>query len=294
MKRVLTNGSWHLCTDPNCEKYSFSSSVGKRTWLPGPGAAAPPWPDPRPVPAHAAGPPKPASPSSGEGWEGRGTQTYCSTPSRESQPRRCRRAAGSGVQPPAPHWPPPCRDCGEREGRREGGAAPPRPARNGGGPDPWGRGGCVSPAFSLLSAARRVRPAGCAGLFRAGGPGNAGLLLPVPRGSPRVPPSARCLSAGLWRCRRSPFSPPAVSFRARRRIPSAAPSLARGRCTEPPTALWCFKSEGMAEEGSWEGPGAPLPAGPKAGLAQVPAHGTARCPVTDLLLLLLFTSIMFN
>lgn len=169
---------------------------------PGPAPPRSPGPNPaRPVPVHAAGPPNPASLSSGEGWKGR-VQTHCSTPSRESQPRRCRRAAGSGARPPAPHWPPPCRDYGKREGRREGqregGVAPPRPARNGGGgPDPGGWGGCLPPALSLLSTARRVRSARRGGLLRAGGPGNAGLLLPVPRGE-RL--GARPVSCAVSRC----------------------------------------------------------------------------------------------
>lgn len=196
--RVLTKGSWHLCTDPNWEKYSFSSSVGKRTRLPGPSASAQPRrPGPTPACAGARGEAtQHRQPQQRRGMGG-GEQTHCSTQSRESQPRRCRRAAGSGAQPSAPRWPPPCRDCGEREGRREGGAAPPRPARNGGGggPDSWGWGGCVPPALSLLSAAWRVRPAGRGGLLCAGGPGNAGLLLPAPRGErPRARPALGAVS----------------------------------------------------------------------------------------------------
>lgn len=45
---ILTKGNWHLCTDPNWEKYSFSSSAGEtHAWLRGPELQPPP-PGPAP------------------------------------------------------------------------------------------------------------------------------------------------------------------------------------------------------------------------------------------------------
>lgn len=202
------------------------------------GAAAPLWPDPRPVPAHAAGPPNLASPSSGEVRDGRRGGRRLTARHRPGNLSHKDVEELPGAAPGRPHRTG-RRHVGTavrgRDGEREGRPRPGRPemaaalTREGG-----------EDAFRRLFRFYRQRDAsdlrGVVDFSAPGGQVMLGCFCPCPAasGTQRVPPSARCLSAGLWRCRCSPFSPPAVSFRARRRIPSAAPSLARGRCTEPP------------------------------------------------------------
>lgn len=203
-----------------------------------------PGPTPQPGQAHAAGPagrppPPPVPPGPGHSPAPvgmRGTAwTHCSTRSREPQPRRCRRPSWSDAPPPAPRWSPPSWSGGGRGGPAPAvrtaapPARPPPPARNGGrggsGADPGGRGGRIPPAVPLVPAARRVGLAGCGGFFRAGEPGNAGLLLPSPHGAPRGV-SAVLLQPVLVTCcfppPRRPVSSPVLVQARRRTIPATS------------------------------------------------------------------------
>lgn len=145
-ERILTNGSWHLCTDPNWEKYSFSSSVGEtHTWLHGPRGRN----RPGPAPAASAGTrggaaSSRASPSAGGGRGGRRRLTARHRP---------RNLSHEDVEEPlgaAAHRPRPA-------GRRHLGSCDGK------------AGGRPGPAPAVRSAARRGLAKMAAALTREGG-----------------------------------------------------------------------------------------------------------------------------
>lgn len=175
---ILTKGNWHLCTDPNWEKYSFSSSAGEtHAWLRGPELQPPP---PGPAPWGT----EPQQPRELVGRErGRrraltarhrprnlGHEDVEDPPGPPHSRTRRRHLVNRTAPPPRPA--PAARAVRPRRRSQNGGGG------GRGGAGPGGRGGRISSALSLLPAARRGGPAGGGGLLRAGGTGNGALSLP--------------------------------------------------------------------------------------------------------------------